>query len=249
MSINVTVLSESKENYLAAMIGMGLAFNKTAHCKSIDDLKRNSQLRSSMHQRAMKMAFKGKGHSKFLRAIHLDLLVEAPLDWWTQQATYTTTDAVQSTSTMHTLKRDGGVFDDNVDSVIMDRVNEMLDDPSISLDILKKSIPIGFIYTRTIHLNYQTLQHMFMQRHNHKLKEWRDFCEQIMEQIAHPYFIDPDYMKTIKVKVDLLRRSKGRISAIKEYHWSTGLSLRMAKDWCDERYSDGKFSDDYQEEN
>lgn len=198
--LRVRKLFESRENFMSTLVGMGLAFDKT-----VDAMERGTEifydysekhgflyneLYDQMLNRAKKMAFLGGGHNKFLRAMHLDLIVQAPCDWWQQQATYTTTDAVQSTSTMHMLRKSGlknGV-DPLVDEVILKRYEELLKETN-DLNKLKKNLPSGYMYIRTIHLNYMTLQHMYSQRNNHKEPEWKIFCDEVLKQIDHPYFI------------------------------------------------------------
>jgi hypothetical protein len=192
------VLNEGSE--YAALIGMGLAFDKTNMALEVGEdcffdgwCKCSGEKNDLYHQmlkRAKAMAFRGGGHNKFLRAIHVDLIVEASIDWWQEQATYTTTDAVQSTSTMHMLKKSGlkNGIDPLVDPVILARFEEMLEE-GINLITLKKNLPCGYNYVRTIHLNYMTLQNMIQQRHNHKHPDWRVFCKDVLEQVKHPYFL------------------------------------------------------------
>lgn len=194
--IKVIKLSESTNNFLSALIGMGLAFDKTNKALIdgtgvfFNEDKSYNELYYSMLNRAKRMAFKGNGHNKFLRAIHLDLIVQAPCDWWQEQATYTTVDAVQSTSSMHMLKRNGLIngVDPLTDKVILDRYKELLYETD-DLEILKRSMPSGYLYIRTVHLNYMTLQHMYNQRNKHRLSEWKIFCEEVLKLVDHPYFI------------------------------------------------------------
>ena len=70
-------------------------------------------------------------------------------------------------------------------------------DENTDFDVLKKSLPCGYMYIRTVHLNYMTLQNIYQQRKDHKLPEWREFCMQIIEQVNHPYFLDKDYNKYV----------------------------------------------------
>jgi len=194
--IIVKKLFENKNNFLSALVGMGLAFDKTDDALEkginifLNDDNSYNDLYYIMLNRAKKMAFKGNGHNKFLRAIHLDLIVQAPGDWWQQQATYTTVDAVQSTSTMHMLKKSGlnNGIDPLVDEIILNRYNELLDETD-DLIKLKRNLPYGYMYIRTIHLNYMTLQHMINQRIKHKEPEWPEFCKQVLKIIDHPYFV------------------------------------------------------------
>jgi len=197
--IKVKKLAEDKNNFLAALLGMGLAFDKTIEGldKGIDIFFHSdgsyNKLYFTMLDRAKRMSFKGRGHNKFLRAINIDFIIQAPCDWWQQQATYTTVAAVQSTSTMHMLKKSGlanGV-DPLVDELILKRYNELLKETN-DLVVLKRNLPSGYMYIRTVHLNYMTLQHMVNQRLEHKEPEWPEFCKQVLNQIDHPYLVLKD---------------------------------------------------------
>ena len=48
------------------------------------------------------------------------------------------------------------------------------------------NIPAGFQLTARMSTNYRCLLNIYNQRHNHRLPEWRDFCEQLLEEL--PYF-------------------------------------------------------------
>ena len=108
--IEVKVLAESDDNFLSALIGMGLSFNKTTDAMKYglsifdgDDYSLLNDLYDKMLLRAKKLAFLGKGHSEFLRAIHLDLIVRASIDFWEQMAMYTTTVVFQGSSSIRTM--------------------------------------------------------------------------------------------------------------------------------------------------
>ena len=73
-----------------------------------------------------------------------------------------------------------------------------------------KLLPSSYNQKRTVMLNYAVLRNMYHARKNHKLDEWRDFCEWIkvlpyselitMEsgnQNSEPVFVE-DAMKTIR---------------------------------------------------
>ena len=46
-------------------------------------------------------------------------------------------------------------------------------------------LPSSYNQTRTVQLNYQVLKTMYFARRNHKLDEWREFCDWIE---SLPYF-------------------------------------------------------------
>lgn len=48
---------------------------------------------------------------------------------------------------------------------------------------INKLNPQGYLYTRTLKLNYEVLIKMYSTRKNHKLEEWRIFCSWIRENI------------------------------------------------------------------
>ena len=48
------------------------------------------------------------------------------------------------------------------------------------------NIPAGFQLTARMSTNYRCLLNIYNQRHNHRLPEWRVFCEQLLEEL--PYF-------------------------------------------------------------
>jgi hypothetical protein len=47
------------------------------------------------------------------------------------------------------------------------------------------SNPAGFELTARLTTNYRCLLNIYIQRHDHRLPEWREFCEQLLEL---PYF-------------------------------------------------------------
>lgn len=48
------------------------------------------------------------------------------------------------------------------------------------------NIPAGFQLTARMSTNYRCLLNIYNQRHNHRLPEWREFCQQLLDEL--PYF-------------------------------------------------------------
>jgi thymidylate synthase ThyX len=46
--------------------------------------------------------------------------------------------------------------------------------------------PAGFELTARMTTNYRCLLNIYIQRHDHRLPEWREFCAQMLEEL--PYF-------------------------------------------------------------
>jgi len=134
----------------------------------------------------------GQGHDNFLKGILVHLDVIAPLYWWKEAQRYHWFDFVSSESTMHCLLR----FDvneqcvDETDPVILSRMKTLIDEyreipetpENLTLKkakwrILVASLPSGFCLGATMTTNYQQLKTMYLQRYNHKLNEWHEFCD------------------------------------------------------------------------
>ena len=67
------------------------------------------------------------------------------------------------------------------DTVRMEYINEM---KKKYLEILYTN-PAGFELTARMTTNYRCLLNIYIQRHDHRLPEWREFCAQLLEL---PYF-------------------------------------------------------------
>lgn len=134
----------------------------------------------------------GEGHDQWLTGVVVQFDVTATLKWWTEAQRYHFLDFVSSQSTMHRITR----FD------IEEQCNEYVDFGMIRiLKILVKlyndiptpenylrvlyNIPTGFQLTAGMTTNYRQLKTIYKQRKNHRLPEWRDFCDWVL---TLPYF-------------------------------------------------------------
>ncbi len=66
--------------------------------------------------------------------------------------------------------------------------SEMLD---TQLMIIKDNLPEGFLQTRRIKLNYQTLRHIYFDRKNHRQPEFREYSKWIEMLPYAEYLIIP----------------------------------------------------------
>lgn len=150
----------------------------------------------------MNLAKAGSDHRKYLRMLPVWMDITAPLYWWKEADTYKVGTVANSCSTMHKIA------DKEFD--LDDFSHEHLVGPSMS--ILKTTIdtlnywrnafkgynnneywwqliqllPSSYNQKRTLFLNYEVLWNMYQARKNHKLDEWRTFCETIENEV--PYF-------------------------------------------------------------
>lgn len=166
--MKVKILKES--GYEEALLGLSLSYNKDP---------------KDMHSVAVKLAPLGRGHSKFKEFIQVWIDVTAPLSWWKQMATYRFT-SVQSESTMHTLGKYGLTqehFEKPINPSYLNYLNSCISG-KIPLEELSEMIPQGFLQRRIICTNYMSISNMILQRRNHKLSQWKSFCE-AMKSLEH----------------------------------------------------------------
>jgi hypothetical protein len=162
--------------------------------------------------RASKLAStrSGEGHDNFLNGIIVQFDLYAPLYMWKQIQRYHFMDFVSSQSTMHRLTK-FDVFSqcvEDTDLVVLQRVQHLIDKYNEFLDGYKPiaddpevkalreskwrtivaSLPCGFVLGATMTTNYRQLKTIFLQRKNHRLKEWHEFCDWI-RSLPHSYLI------------------------------------------------------------
>lgn len=136
-------------------------------------------------KRACKLAANppGSGHNNFLSGILVSANVTGTIKWWEQFQRYHFKQIVSSMSTMHRLRemmQEHTIrFNENTDQTVIDAFMSMLDDESVTDEQLAYSCPMGLELTARITTNYLQLKTIYGQRKNHKLQEWRDFCEWI----------------------------------------------------------------------
>lgn len=128
----------------------------------------------------------GSGHDQFLTGIVVQFNLTFTNKAWVEAERYHFLDFVSSQSTMHRIAK----FDldqayiDYVDprmvEVMKALVAEYNSDPTPEkyLRVLYSN-PAGFRLTARMTTNYRQLKTIYRQRRNHRLPEWRAFCEWI----------------------------------------------------------------------
>lgn len=121
----------------------------------------------------------GSGHKTFLSGILVGANVTATIKWWVQFGRYHFQQIDSSMSTMHRLKQ--MVIQNTVQfhpSTNPQVIAEFVDLVHRSDDIeeIAYSVPNGLELTARINTNYLQLRTMLVQRINHPLSEWQDFC-------------------------------------------------------------------------
>ena len=137
----------------------------------------------------------GSPDRKFLRMIHVQADVTAPLYWWKEYDTYKVGTVANSCSTMHTIHKRDLTLDDfsyeHLIPVALNCLNKIIKTINTArqfvVDMKLKEdwwqmiqlLPSSFNQMRTIDLNYENLLSIYRQRKGHKLDEWREFCKWI----------------------------------------------------------------------
>lgn len=151
---------------------------------------------------AAALANSGPDDGKFLRMIHVQLDVTAPLYWWKEADQYKVGTVTDSCSTMHKIhakKFDVNDFShEHVEELTGDDYNMSYDFLLRTVDILNyyrkkfletgdkvywwqliQLLPSSFNQRRTWDLNYAVLRNIYHARRNHKLDEWHTLCNWI----------------------------------------------------------------------
>ena len=133
------------------------------------------------------------GDDKFLRMIHCDFDVCAPRYWIAEFATYHWT-VMNSQSTMHRLTKMNikDLCNDSVDqrtiAIAQEYIDAYIASPSEeALVAMKSNVPEGLRLTVGVSTNYAQLKTMMYQRQDHRLPEWRAFCQWIA---SLPYSVE-----------------------------------------------------------
>ena len=156
---------------------------------------------------AKKLVKAGPEHRKFLRMIHVQVDVLAPRYWWAEMDKYKWVEA-NSSSTMHLItKRHLTIDDFTYDRAaviplmnVIDILNNAIDnynDKSKTTEQreqyfvgIKQILPESYNQLRTIDANYEALLSIYNQRKNHRLTEWREFCQWVKTLLYMEEFLD-----------------------------------------------------------
>lgn len=142
---------------------------------------------------AKKLSKAGSDHAKFMRMINVTMDVTAPLYWWKHLDCYKVGTVSNSCSSMHKIAAKEFTADDFscehllCENVVhfgktLERLNSArrkfleTNDKTYWWQMIQL-LPSSYNQRRTVQLNYAVLRNMYHARKNHKLDEWRTFCE------------------------------------------------------------------------
>lgn len=148
----------------------------------------------------------GTEHRKFMRMITVYVDITAPLYWYKEFDTYKVGTVANSCSTMHKIAAKEFTLEDfsceHLETISrFDEDGEEYKPYMLMKEMIKclnacrktfmktknktdwwqliQLLPSSYNQKRTVMLNYEVLASMYHQRKNHKLDEWRTFCEWI----------------------------------------------------------------------
>ena len=177
--------------YKAAIRGMRNPMNSWSKSDS------NADLIGQNDEQLMLALAKAPEERKFLRMIHVQFDVTAPLYWWKEFDTYKVGTVANSCSTMHKIHSKEFTVNDfslehllSENTVYFGKTLERLNNARRKfLDTKDKKywwqmiqlLPSSYNQRRTIDLNFEVLLKQYRERKNHKLDEWHTYCDWIKE--------------------------------------------------------------------
>lgn len=182
------------EGWAAAMRGMRNPMNSWDKSDSWN-LSTGYRLGEHDLELAQKLTNAGAVHAKYRRMINVTLDIVAPLYWWKEFDTYKVGTVRNSCSTMHKIHSkpfELGDFshehlvygwEDCLDTII-EWLNEArkayleTSDKKYWWEMIQL-LPSSYNQRATVQLNYEVLANIYRWRKDHKLDEWRAFCDWI----------------------------------------------------------------------
>ena len=169
-----------------SLIGIGL--NKKIITDDIENI--NGRDLKRLQNIADKLSQLDGGHNKFLESIQVWLDISAPLYWWKQFDTYRIGISKQSESTMHTLMKfplKQTDFQQPLPESLFLMLVKLREQNNF--EQLNNCLPHSYRQRRIVNINYKALRNIYFQRKNHKLVEWRQFCDYINNNLKCKHYI------------------------------------------------------------
>ena len=160
---------------------------------AVDVTKCTCDITDNVHRLAS--AEPGTGHDQFLTGIVVQFDLTLTVKAWTEAERYHFLDFVSSQSTMHRITKFDldssyiGYTDPRMVEIMKELVAAYKANPTAEnyLRVLYSN-PVGFKLTARLTTNYRQLKTIYKQRRNHRLPEWRMFCEWV-ERLPHSEMI------------------------------------------------------------
>ena len=150
----------------------------------------------------------GTDHRKFMRMLPVMVTITAPLYWWKEFSTYKVGTVANSCSTMHKIADKEFTLEDfSTEHLYFDELEffkEIIDhlNGCRTLYLASKKeenariqkndwwqmiqlLPSSYNQKRTVMCNYETLTNIYKSRKDHKLNEWKTFCNDWIKNLPY----------------------------------------------------------------
>ena len=165
-------------------------------------------------------ASNGNGaHGQWLTGVRVAFDLTCTNKMWVEAERYRFLEFISSQSTMHRITKFDlrNQYNEYVDPRVIDIMEEKViaynklaeNKPSLDAapklledyaDLLKEKYleilytnPAGFELTARMTTNYRCLLNIYIQRHNHRLPEWREFCQELLKLPLFQELVDAYY--------------------------------------------------------
>ena len=158
----------------------------------IDTYVDNEEDYSRHLKRALKLtkAPLNSGHVSFAKGIVVNMDITFTNKAWIEFQRYHFADIITGMSTMHRISKFDldEAFNEYTDPQVIERLKELQETYLATKDKedylkLLYSTPSGLLMTNRVTTNYLQLMNIWSQRHNHRLPEWRQFCDELVEKL------------------------------------------------------------------
>ena len=130
------------------------------------------------------------GHVSWAKGVVVNMDITFTNKAWIELQRYHFIDIITGMSTMHRIAKFdlNHVFNEYVDPHIIIHLKaiqkEYINNPTPENYLkLLYSTPSGVLMTGRVTTNYLQLMNIYSQRHNHRLPEWRNFCQELIDEL------------------------------------------------------------------
>lgn len=147
----------------------------------------------------------GPVHRKYMRMMTVTMDITAPLYWWKEFDTYKVGTVANSCSTMHKIHAKEFTLDDFSHEHLVGKSVEALKVliAVMNLEIehyiatkdkdcwwqIIQLLPSSYNQRRTVQLNYEVARNIIKLRYDHKLDEWREFCQTMLDSLKYSFLL------------------------------------------------------------
>ena len=172
-----------------AMIEDYVSKEASAQANTITDLNYKD---NKHYKRALKLtkAPLNSGHVSWAKGVVVNMDITFTNKAWIELQRYHFIDIITGMSTMHRISKFNlnDAFNEYVDPHIiihLKAIQKEYNDNPTKENYLKLlySTPSGLLMTGRVTTNYLQLMNIYQQRHNHRLPEWREFCQQLVDEL------------------------------------------------------------------